>query len=272
MLRSYVRFLVFLSLLTFGYQAGVQSANVYKCIDDEGKTVFSDQPCNGGSEVEIRPSFETENAGMREESLEDLRQYNEAVATRIEIGKLRREKKRLQEKRRVLIEKRDAEVAKLSEILAGVSSKDLHARAYWANQLAGKRSFYNELIHDMENKILQMQVELQQLNKQQEAAQSRPSARILDRASWGDCSLYIEGEETAMSLRVRAEGYEPGELAESISHSGDETVRKQVTISPQGGYDGLVLPRVSGKYGGRASFALNGQTCRLTVNYLWRMP
>lgn len=272
MLRPYLSFWMLLSLLTLSYPADVQSATVYKCVDDEGKTVFSDRPCNGGSEIEIRPSLETQNEGKQDQSLEDSRQYNEAVAIRIEVRKLRREKKQLQEKRRSLIEKRDTEIARLSEILAAVSTKDPHTRAYWINRLSGKRSFYNQLINDLESKIFQKQAELQQLNKKQEAAQSRPSARILDRASWGACSLYIEGEETALSLRVRAEGYEPGELAESISRSGEETVRKQVTISSQGCYDALVLPRVPGKSGGRASFTLNGQVCRLTVNYRWRTP
>jgi hypothetical protein len=171
-----------------------------------------------------------------------------------------------------LIEKRDAEIARLSDILSAVSSKDRYTKAYWSNQLSTKRSFYNKLISDLESRIFQKQAQLQQLNEKQEAAQSRPSARILDRASWGACNLYVEGEETAMSLRVRAEGYEPGEVAESISRSGDETIRKQVTISPRGCYDAIVLPRVSGQSGGRASFTLNGQGCRLTVNYRWRMP
>jgi len=75
-----------------------------------------------------------------------------------------------------------------------------------------------------------------------------------------------------MSLRVRGEGYEPGEVAETISRSGDETIRRQVKISKQGCYDGPVLPRVSGQSRGKGSFSLEGQNCRLTVNFRWRMP
>ncbi|MGB5198323.1 MAG: DUF4124 domain-containing protein [Sedimenticolaceae bacterium] len=272
MLRSYLSLWVFLFVIALSYSGGVQSATVYKCVDGEGRTVFSDQPCNGGDEVEIQPMPETQVGRPQKQSLEDSRRYNKEVAIRIEVRKLRREKSQLQEKRRSMIEKRDSEIARLSDILNAVSTKDLHARAYWINQLSAKRSFYNQLIVALEGKIFQKQAELQELNKKQEAAQSRPSARILDRASWGACSLYIEGEETALSLRVRAEGYEPGELAESISCSGDETVRKQVRISPEGCYDALVLPRVRGSSGGKASFTLNGRNCRLTVNYRWRMP
>jgi len=263
---------VMLSLATLGYPAVVPSATVYKCIDGQGRTVFSDQPCNGGDEIVIRPTPEIQDDKSQEQGLEEARRYNEEVAVRIKVRELRREKGRLQAQRRSMIEKRDNEIGRLSEILDAVSTRDLHARAYWINQLAAKRSFYAQLIGALERRIFQKQAELQQLNDKQEGAQSRPSARILDRASWSGCSLYIEGEETAMSLRVRADGYEPGELAESISCSGDETVRKTVTISPQGCYDALVLPRVAGSSGGKASFTLNGQNCRLTVNYRWRMP
>lgn len=272
MLRPYLSLWMFLSLITLSYSAGVQSATVYKCVDDEGRTVFSDQPCNGSDVFEIQPVPETEVGRSQKQSLEDSRRYNKEVAIRIDVRKLRREKSRLQEKRRSMIEKRDTEIARLSDILDAASTKDPHTRAYWVNQLSAKRSFYNQLIGTLESKIFQKQAELQELNKKQEAAQSKPSARMLDRSSWGACSLYVEGEETALSLRVRAEGYEPGELAESISCSGDETMRKQVRISPEGCYDALVLPRVRGSSGGKASFTLNGQNCRLTVNYRWRMP
>lgn len=248
----------------------VEASTIYECTDESGKVTFSDRPCGGGKAVELRPCDQESQEQSRDEARRKALQHQEEVAVRLSIDRLEREKDRLESQRRSLIRERDSRAARLNETLA--EAHDAAEANFWQKRINETHIASERQIRAIEKAIFDKQLELQQLLTAHDVPHVRATTRVLDRASWGKCSLYIEGEETAMSLRVRGDGFEPGETVEVISRSGDEVIRKIAKISENGCYEGIVLPRVIGRLQGKGSYTLKGTNCRLTVNYRWRMP
>ena len=131
---------------------------------------------------------------------------------------------------------------------------------------------YADKIVGIDKQVVDLRFAAGNLRIESDGEQFRPKGRMLDLATQGTCRLFIEGEPTAGSLRIHAQGFEPGELVETVGQSGDAVSRSFAVISKDGCYEGVVLPRVPGKSKGDATFTIKGSKCELTVNYQWRLP
>ncbi|MCG7965172.1 MAG: DUF4124 domain-containing protein [Candidatus Thiodiazotropha taylori] len=99
-------------------------AEIYKCIDERGKPIFSQRPCGDTAEViTVQPQ---KRSNLSPNSREEYAEQLEAISTRTEVKKLEREITKLKARKRSLTRKMDAELAALRQ-------KKLYAR----NNLAG---------------------------------------------------------------------------------------------------------------------------------------
>lgn len=255
------------AVVALSFFSAASAATHYKCVDPSGRVTFSDHPCDGGEEIELETSPRDVAEPPIDARLSKFRDYNEAVKLRLEIESHEREKNSLELRRRALIQERDAKIAGYV-----IRQKIGGDRYYWETMIHETKEEYEAKIGQLESKIFMHQSELQRLRSASDQARSQPQGRILGQMSEGKCRLLVEGEETAASVRVRAEGYQPGETIETISRSADETISRHEKVARDGSWEAILMPRVAGKREGRASFTVNGINCRLTVNFRWRIP
>ena len=183
----------------------VEASTIYECTDESGEVTLSDHPCGGGKAVKLRPCGQESQEQSRDEARRKALQHQEEVSVRLSIDRLEREKDRLEAQRRSLIRERDSRAARLAEPLA--EAHDAAEANFWQKRLNETHIAYERQIRTIEETIFDKQLELQQLLTAHDVPHVRATTRVLDRGSWGKCSLYIEGEETAMSLRVRGDGF-----------------------------------------------------------------
>jgi hypothetical protein len=244
-------------------------AAVYKCVDRSGGVTYSERPCNGGEEITVEAPCPSVDESAIDERLQRARKQSGKVKQRLEIERIERELSRLESRRQGLIKERDKELADLS---SRGSAAGWSERQFWTLKILAVGKSYADKIDALEKQVLDLRLAAGKLRIESDGEQFRPKGRMLGLDTQGKCLLFIEGEATAESVRVHAEGFEPGELVETIGQSGDVVTRNMVVISKDGCLEGVVLPRVSGKSGGDAKFTIKGSKCELKVTYQWRLP
>lgn len=86
-----------------------------------------------------------------------------------------------------------------------------------------------------------------------------------------------KGCQLAMSLvspdltnfAINAEGFGKGEVVQTTSRSGQETLVSKITASDDGGFVVIIAPGVVGQTGGEATFEATSPSCTLQIKYDW---
>jgi predicted RNase H-like nuclease (RuvC/YqgF family) len=99
-------------------------AEIYKCVDEHGKSTFTERPCGDSAEVVTVNPIKPPDTPRK--SVSEYSDTLEAIGTRTDIKRLERKIDQLQSKKRSLQRNMDAEMARLKR-------KKMHAN----NNLAG---------------------------------------------------------------------------------------------------------------------------------------
>ena len=249
-----------------------ESAEIYRCVTESGCVEFSDRPCNGGEKLQLQSEDVT--AETREkpsgEPVDSARDYNRALKTRLQLTKLEREKKQLEGKRRAKIVERDQNIAALQALKD--ETADPLKRRKLAMDIVLTTERYARSIGTLDSQVLEKQLAIGRLLTRHDIAHRRPASRVLDRASWGDYRVFIEGDETAPSLRLRGEGFAWPDGVKVTHRRGDEETESSLIVSKNGCFEAVLYPRRAGRAGGKATVIVEGGQCKLRLNDSWRLP
>jgi hypothetical protein len=73
----------------------------------------------------------------------------------------------------------------------------------------------------------------------------------------------------AKAWMVKGEAFRPGERLELMSRSGKESLKKIITVNPQGGFLAFLEPGVTGHNSGTASVSIKREKEKLSLEYPW---
>jgi predicted RNase H-like nuclease (RuvC/YqgF family) len=137
-------------------------AEIYKCIDQKGKTTFSEHPCGDSAEI---ITVKTTQPAHPAKSVSDYSAELEAISTRTNIRKLERRIDKLETRKRSLHRKMDAELAALRK--KKLRANNNLAGAAWlasiSSEMKAVSASYTTKIESTQDQIDQSQRDLEEL-------------------------------------------------------------------------------------------------------------
>ncbi len=86
----------------------------------------------------------------------------------------------------------------------------------------------------------------------------------------GPCHVWVQRiDDQGLAFAVQGEGFEAGEEVASTSRSNGEVLSGKQKVEDNGALGTILLPGVKGKRSGAVTYALQGKSCQVTVEFDW---